>query len=347
MTRRLYQRRNNADHNEGRLYDRDGGQSRVARRRTHSVADRSAKTDPVNSRTWAIWAVLLAAVLVGTTGTAQALGPSSATPLGVGAVRAVLGAFALAFFAGGLSWRTLDANRRLIGLGAVGVAVYQPAFFVGVNRVGVALGTVLAIGSGPAFAGVLAVARGRSVTLRWIVGTTIAVLAGAAMVWLSAGQPNVTVDALGVGAALAAGLGYALYATTAAAVTENGVDATEALAWQFLLGSLGLVPLLIVEPMGWLVTPSGVAMAFHLGVVTIGVAYWLVGYAVSRIDAPLVTTAFQAEPVTAAMLSVTVLSERLPPLAWGAAVGVLIGIWIASSVGHGSDAVPPGADELR
>jgi DME family drug/metabolite transporter len=43
----------------------------------------------------AVGAVLLAAALFGTTGTAQALGPSCTIPLGVGAARLVIGGLAL------------------------------------------------------------------------------------------------------------------------------------------------------------------------------------------------------------------------------------------------------------
>lgn len=52
-------------------------------------------------------AVLAAAVLFGTTGTAQALGPESTTPLGVGAARLIVGGTALA--AVGLSVRPEDS----------------------------------------------------------------------------------------------------------------------------------------------------------------------------------------------------------------------------------------------
>lgn len=56
--------------------------------------------------------VVLAAVLFGTTGTAQALGPDGLTPLTVGAARIVIGGTALALL-----------------LAGAGVAVYQLAFF--------------------------------------------------------------------------------------------------------------------------------------------------------------------------------------------------------------------------
>ena len=47
-------------------------------------------------------AVLAAAVLFGTTGTSQALGPDGTTPLSVGVMRMVIGGTVLAFGSGGM-----------------------------------------------------------------------------------------------------------------------------------------------------------------------------------------------------------------------------------------------------
>ena len=43
------------------------------------------------------------------------------------------------------------------GIAALGIAGYQPFFFGGVSKTGVALGTIVAIGSAPVWAGVLGV----------------------------------------------------------------------------------------------------------------------------------------------------------------------------------------------
>ena len=82
-------------------------------------------------------AVLGAAVLFGTTGTAQALGPSGTTPLGVGAARIVIGGaglFAVLPLVGG---RRIDAvalwRSRWGLLAGVTTAVYQVCFFAAVQ----------------------------------------------------------------------------------------------------------------------------------------------------------------------------------------------------------------------
>src|SRR5690606_41636229 len=102
------------------------------------------------------WLVLLAAVLWGTTGTAQALAPADASPFAVGAARVFIGGTALLLIA----WRRRQLRGRTWHRGAAvaaaaAVAAYQVCFFAGVAATGVATGTLVAIGSAPVFAGLL------------------------------------------------------------------------------------------------------------------------------------------------------------------------------------------------
>ena len=176
-------------------------------------------------------AVLLAAVLFGTTGTAQALGPDGTAPLAVGAARILVGAALLALAARGLAARRDAArasatqapaawDRRVLAVSGACVALYQVAFFVAVDRTGVAVGTVVAIGSGPAFAGLLARALdGEELTRRWA-GATALAAAGVAL--LVAGAGGAQVDPGGVALALVSGLGYAGYTVGAKRLLRAG-----------------------------------------------------------------------------------------------------------------------------
>ena len=120
--------------------------------------------------------VLLSALCFGTTGTAQALGPEAA-PAAVGAARVAVGGSLLALVA----WRLVapSAARWRLGAvlaGAAGVAAYQLTFFAAVADTGVAVGTVVALGSGPVFAGLLGRAvHGETLTRRWTLATGLAV----------------------------------------------------------------------------------------------------------------------------------------------------------------------------
>src|SRR3954452_14312870 len=98
--------------------------------------------------------VLLASLCFGTTGTAQALGPAGLSPAGVGAARILVGGTLLvlvALVSNGLR----GFPRRPLILAALAVAAYQLAFFAAVADTGVAIGTIVALGSDTALGGAL------------------------------------------------------------------------------------------------------------------------------------------------------------------------------------------------
>lgn len=277
--------------------------------------------------------MLAAAVLFGTTGTAQQLGPDDTTALGLGALRIAVGALALWAFAG--QWPRLGAlmaHRWLFLLGAAGVAGYQLGFFTGTERSGVALGTVVALGSGPLFSGLIEAVWLRRVPMRsWWVATGLAVSGGSLLVL--AGDGTSSFDALGVAGSLLAGLSYAVYAIAAKVLIGRGVDSTVALAWPFTLAAVVLVGLAAgTEPLGWATRPAGLATLAHLGVATVGLAYFLYGYGLRTLDSSRAVTLTLLEPLTAVILGISLLGERLAPFGWVGAALVVLGLGAAGGL---------------
>jgi len=276
-------------------------------------------------------AVLGASALFGTTGTSQALGPSGTTPLGVGAVRLAVGGAALLALAlvqrpeGGRRWRP---HLGALLAGGAAVAAYQLCWFVGLRRTGVALGTLVGIGSGPVFAGLIQLLRRRGgLSPSWALGTALT-LAGVALLGDRGGGG--AADRVGLLIMAGAGLSYAAYAQSAKAAMAGGLDEIAAMAGVFGAGALLLAPLLAIEPLGWLATPRGALLALHLGLLTIGLAYWLYGYGLHRLPVPTVVTLTLAEPLTAAALAVAVLGERLGRMGWAGAAVVVAGLLLAA-----------------
>ena len=287
-------------------------------------------------------------MLFGTSGAALSLGPDSATPLGVGAIRIGLGVVVLWVAIAVSPGRSavgpaIGSNWRLMALGGAGVATYTPAFFAAVERMGVAMGTVVAIGSGPFFAGGLEWAwRGVRPSRAWLLGTVITVTGGTVLVIAQSGVDGAEVD--GVGGlifALLSGAGYALYSVTSKTTMARGVDPTLALAGPFSVGVAVVALLAVREPFDWLATGSGVLMAIHLGVVATGVAYLLFGYGLHRLTTATTVTLVLAEPVTATLLAVVVLDESLAALGWVGIVVLLAGLVVV-----GRSASVEGDDQL-
>src|SRR5918997_5456889 len=140
--------------------------------------------------------VLFSAVLFGTAGTAQALGPGAA-PLPVGAARIAVGGALLLLVARAVPAATAPWPRRELAVIAAAIAVYQLAFFAAVDRTGVAVGTVVALGSAPAIAGVTArLFDGEPLTSKWAAATALAT-AGVLLLVLGTGA-DASVDPLGI-----------------------------------------------------------------------------------------------------------------------------------------------------
>src|SRR5688500_9671574 len=134
--------------------------------------------------------VLLAALCFATTGTAQALGPDGTDPVGVGAARILVGGALLVLVAvltrGGV--RGPRWSRGPVLAAVAGVAVYQLAFFAAVADTGVAVGTIVALGSAPTLAGLFEWLLDRRVPApRWAAATALA-CAGVAMLAPSGGE---------------------------------------------------------------------------------------------------------------------------------------------------------------
>lgn len=269
--------------------------------------------------------VLIAAILFGTTGTAQAVGPDGSTPMTVGASRIFIGGSLLAVMAlaaGGFRGRWPLGQVLLAG---AGVAVYQLAFFQAVADTGVAVGAIVAIGSGPVFAGILErVLDGAWPGRTWFIATALATTGVAVLSLASA--TDASLSAAGIGLALVSGLGYATYTIVAKRLLRLGHTPVAVMGASFGLGAVLLLPVLLLGDTAWLHTPDGLALALYLGIVPTALAYSLFARGLRSLDASEVTTLVLAEPLTATVLGVVVLDERVGTGGLLGAVLILAGL---------------------
>ena len=270
--------------------------------------------------------VLLAALLFGTTGTAQALGPD-ASPLVVGAARTVVGALLLVLIArlAGVTRDRVSWPARTVAVAALGIAGYQLTFFAAVANTGVAVGTVVAIGSAPTLAGLLArIADGTPLSRRW---ATCTACATAGVVLLVLGGRAAEVSPPGVLLALGAGASYAAYTVAGKRLLAAGHGPEQTMARAFSLAALLLAPILVTAGSSSPVfTTEGLLLALYLGAFPTALAYVLFARGLRRLTPGEAATLTLAEPLTAAALGAVVLGERpgIPAVAGGALV--LVGL---------------------
>ena len=271
--------------------------------------------------------VLAAAALFGTTGTAQALGPDASDPLTVGAGRMLVGGLALVLVA---RWLRTGAARRGVSWPAVavvvmGTAAYQPLFFAAVKETGVAIGTIVAIGSAPVITGAVEWLLQRERPSRlWLPATCLAI-AGCALILLPGEAAEVASG--GVVLALGAGLSYAAFTLAGKSLLHRDWAPADVAAVGFGGGAVVLLPLLVLGDNAWLGAADGVALVLYLGLIPTALAYTLFFRGLSILASSRVTTLTLAEPLTAATLGIVVVGESLTLL------GVLGAVLVLAALG--------------
>lgn len=312
---------------------------------TPSVNPSPAEARSHSSPTAAALFLVAASVLWGTTGLAASFVDERVSPIAIGA--ATMGVGGLLLFATSARssvgvMRSRDARPWLIAA-VVGIAVYPIAFYWAMDEAGVAIGNVVALGSGPVFAAVLETVVDRSrLGRRWLISTGMAV---AGIVILSTSRDEGRDEAgnipLGVILGLIAGAAYALYTFSTARIIANGSPGRAVMGASFGLGAVVLAPVVVLFSTHLTGRGETIAIIAYLAIGPMFVAYVLFGRALTSLRSTTVTTITLLEPVIATMLAVAVIGERLQWWGWVGLFLILIGVSVLVSARRSRNVLPP------
>lgn len=264
---------------------------------------------PKSSRLTGALLALAGATFWGTSGTAQALGPPEAVPMTVAALRLLLGGFLLilvALIRRTLTWKVSWPRIPMLA-SVLGMASFQPLFFTGVRLTGVAVGTLVIMGSAPVITGLLSyLFLGEKPENRWYISTMLAIV-GCMLLVVPAGGET-TVDPFGVFLSFLAAISFSVYIMGSKALFQH--HPPEAVAAAVFAGSaLVLLPVLFWQPIDWVFQPSGFLTILYLAVVSTVVGYLLFSFGLNRLPTSTSMTLALAEPLTAALLGFFLLGE--------------------------------------
>jgi DME family drug/metabolite transporter len=195
------------------------------------------------------------------------------------------------------------------------MAAYQPLFFSGIDRAGVAVGTVVGIGTVPVAGGLLGrVVRGEHLGRRWWLATALG-LTGATLLGVAGNDDAGDHVVSGLLLAAGAGVAYSVYVAASASLLDQREPDDVAAAVLGLAGVV-LVPVALASDLDWVSEPGGVALVAWLAVATVAVAYPLLARGLAVVGVGATATLTLAEPATAAFLGIVVVGERLPASGW-------------------------------
>lgn len=276
--------------------------------------------------------VLFAAILWGTTGTAQTFLPQTAQPLTIGASRLAIGGFSLLIIMlimKKISFVTWPWKLTIIA--AICMALFQPLFFTSVRVTGIAIGTVVAIGSAPIFSGLIEWLFFKLKPSRaWIMATALSVI-GCALLFLN--KDALTVNPVGVTLSLFAGFVFAIYTIVSKFLLAK-VEAIPAVAMTFSISAFMLMPFLFIFDSSWVVEPKNIGTILYLGIMTTSAAYILYLFGLKKVPSSSAVTLSLGEPLTAAVLSVVIVGEVLSPISWLGVILLLGGIIVLTFSGR-------------
>ncbi|MEZ2128753.1 MULTISPECIES: DMT family transporter [unclassified Sinorhizobium] len=300
--------------------------------------------------------MLLASALWGTTGTTATFA-AGVSPLGIGAVTMGLGGLLLALTA---MRSILESGSRILkhwpmlASGAVSVGVYPLAFYTSMHLAGVAIGTVVSIGSAPLAASVIErVFDGWKLTTRWCMGAVTG-LAGAVLLCFAKSGPHGQVNpagswnvVYGILLGLIAGLTYALYSWAARRLMQAGIPPRAAMGSVFGIGGLFLLPVLVITGAPFLTSWTNLAVAGYMAFVPVLVAYVLFAFGLARVSATTATTLSLLEPVIAAVLAVVIVGERLPAAGWAGIILIVGCLFILTAPSSAKQDLAPEPEAIR
>lgn len=269
--------------------------------------------------------VLFAAILWGTTGTTQALAPAGAHPIAIGATRLAVGGLFLLLILlviGKFNLRGWPIKTTIMA--SLCMALYNPLFFSAVSITGVAIGTVVAIGSAPIFSGIIEwmYVKVRPPKIWW--NSTFLSIAGCLLIFVN---KEVLVNPIGIVMALGAGLSFASYTFISRTLVEKH-SSLSVVAVVFTLSAIWLSPFLFVFDMSWIMSFRGVGVSLQLGIMATGIAYLLFAKGLVHVSSSTAVTLSLAEPLTAALLGVFLLGESLTTTSWFGIILLILGIGI-------------------
>jgi len=259
------------------------------------------------------------------------------TPENISFWRFLVGAIVLlAVFARRSLWARVRLHLGMVLLAGTCMAMYVLCWFLGIERIGAAIPTLIALCLPPVLVTIWALMKGRERLDVSLVLALVAALGGTAMLVVRHGGVS------GDGGALVAGVAFSigsavLYAgfTLVSGRLSQDLGAGQAAACLTLVAAAVMGFTGFFRPLTWPADVPPQAWFLYLGVVTAALALLAFSWGAARLSPTALTVATLVEPLTAVVLAALLLGETLAPLQWLGGALLIGSIWALGQRGSG------------
>ncbi len=253
------------------------------------------------------------------------------TPENISFWRFSVGALVLlAVFGRSIRWAQLRPLLTTVLAAGTAMAGYVLLWFLGIERIGAAIPTLIALCLPPVLVTIVAVARGQEKLDAYLVAVLAAALVGTVLIVSRHGTDAGAADqnnlVLGVAFAMGSALLYAGF-TLISGRLSNSLGAGQATTCLTVVAALVMGFSALYRPLHW---PQGIppqAWFLYLGVVTAALALLAFSWGAARLSPTALTVATLVEPLTAVLLAALFLGEQLSALQWLGGGLLLLSIW--------------------
>lgn len=272
------------------------------------------------------------------------------TPENISFWRFVVGAVVLlAVFGRRISWSRLRPQAGIVALAGVAMAGYVLLWFLGIERMGAAVPTLIALCLPPVLVTAWDVARGHERADPTLVGVLAGAIAGTILVVArpGAGAPGGGAHGewVGVACSIGSALLYAGFSLISGRISVAlGPGPATACLTGVAAATMGLFGLF--RPLSWPAEVPPQAWFLYLGVVTAALALLAFSWGAARLRPTALTVATLLEPLTAVVLSAVLLGQRPDALQGLGGALLLLSIWVLGrrAAAKGSPHLPAPAD---
>lgn len=252
------------------------------------------------------------------------------TPENISFWRFVVGALVLlAVFGRPGLWAAVRPQLGLVIAAGTAMAGYVLCWFLGIERIGAAVPTLIALCLPPVLVTIVALLRGRERLDAGLVAVLAAAISGTVLIVMRHGAST----AAGAGE-LAAGVMFSvasavLYAgfTLVSGRLSSGLGAGPATLCLTVVAAAVMGASALYRPLHWPADVPPQAWFLYLGVVTAALALLAFSWGAARLSPTALTVATLVEPLTAVLLAALLLGERLGPLQWLGGALLVASIW--------------------
>lgn len=253
------------------------------------------------------------------------------TPENISFWRFVVGSVVLlAVFGRASLWRAVRPLLGPVVLAGASMAGYVLFWFLGIERIGAAVPTLISLCLAPVLVTLVSVARGRERLDAQLVIVLAAALAGTVLIVARHGGGPGDVST----ADLVAGVGFSvassvLYAgvTLVSGRLSTTLGAGPAATCLTVVAAATMAIAGLWRPLEWPAEVTPEAWFLYLGVVTAALALLAFSWGAARISPTALTVATLVEPLTAVVLAALLLGEHLGAAQWIGAVLLIASIW--------------------